>query len=53
LVGGIVNIGQIPGQVPEPVNDRVQEGFWILVGEILVEIPEVLWFFAEFLVTFL
>lgn len=49
----MVNIGQIPGQVPEPINERAQESGWSIIGDILISIPDVLYWLAEILVSLL
>ncbi len=49
----MVNIGQIPGQVPEGVDERVQENVWSFIADILFSIPDVLYCLAELLVSIL
>ncbi len=49
----MVNIGQIPGQVPEPINERAQESGWSIIADILFCIPDVLYCLAELLVSIL
>ncbi len=51
LVGGMLNIGPITDQVPEPLNERIQEDVWTFIGEVLINIPDVLFWLAEFLVS--
>ncbi|NOQ54187.1 MAG: hypothetical protein GQ558_06245 [Thermoplasmata archaeon] len=48
-----MNIGQIPGQVPEPINERAQESGWSIIGDILINIPDLIYYLAEFLVSML
>ncbi|MCK4970713.1 MAG: hypothetical protein KAS77_09305, partial [Thermoplasmata archaeon] len=53
LVGGMVNIGQIPDQVPEPINERVQESVWSIIANVLIGLPDVFFALTELLVSIL
>ena len=48
-----MNIGQIPGQVPEPINERVQESVWILLLEGFFNLIEGFIMLAEILLSML
>jgi hypothetical protein len=49
----MVNIGQIPGQVPEPINERVQESGWIFLLDGFFSLIDGFFMLLEFLVSIL
>jgi hypothetical protein len=48
-----MNIGPIPDQVPEQINERAQENDWSFIFDILFQAPDVVYYLAEFLVSML
>lgn len=48
-----MNIGPIPDEVPQQINERAQENDWSFIFDIMIGAPDAFFWLAEFLVSML